>query len=71
MPRRCRRDSIFRDRRYEDDIVVLCVRWYISYRLSLRDLTEIRVSRRPSSPSNARSFPTPQRRASFPIKNIR
>ena len=50
MPRRCRRDPIFRYRRYKDDIVVLCVRWYISYRLNLRDLTEIRLSRRTSSP---------------------
>ena len=41
MPRHCRRDSIFRQRRYADDIVVLCVRWYTCYRPSLRDLTEM------------------------------
>ena len=41
MPRDRRRDPIFRYRRYEDDVVVLCVRWYISYRLSLRDLAEV------------------------------
>ena len=45
MPRHHRRDPIFRYRRYEEDIVVLCVRWYISYRLSLRDLTEIMAER--------------------------
>ena len=45
MPRHYRRDPIFRYRRYEDDIVVLCVRWYISYRLSLRDLTEMMAER--------------------------
>ena len=45
MPRHRRRDPIFRYRRYEDDIVVLCVRWYISYRLSLRDLTEMMAER--------------------------
>jgi transposase-like protein len=45
MPRHRRRDPIFRYRRYEDDIVVLCVRWYISYRLSLRDLAEIMAER--------------------------
>ena len=46
MPRHHRRDPSFRYRRYEDDIVVLCVRWYISYRLSLRDLTEMMAKRR-------------------------
>ena len=45
MPRHRRRDPIFRYRRYEDDIVVLCVRWYISYRLSLRDLAEMMADR--------------------------
>ena len=45
MPRHCRRDPIFRYRRYEDDIVVLCVRRCISYRLSLRDLTETMAER--------------------------
>ena len=45
MPRHRRRDPTFRYRRYEDDIVVLCVRWYISYRLSLRDLTEMMAER--------------------------
>jgi transposase-like protein len=45
MPRHRRRDPIFRYRRYEDDIVVLCVRWYISYRLSLRDLAEMMAER--------------------------
>ena len=45
MPRHSRRDPMFRYRRHEDDIVVLCVRWYISYRLSLRDLTEMMAER--------------------------
>ena len=45
MPRHYRRDPIFRYRRYEDDIVVLCVRWYISYRLTIRDLTEMMAER--------------------------
>jgi transposase-like protein len=45
VPRHQRRDPIFRYRRYEDDIVVLCVRWYISYRLSLRDLVEMMAER--------------------------
>ncbi len=41
MPRHRRRDPMFRYRRHEDEIIVLAVRWYISYRLSLRDLTEM------------------------------
>ena len=45
MPRHRRRDPIFRYRRHQDDLVVLCVRWYISYRLSLRDLTEMMAER--------------------------
>jgi transposase-like protein len=36
---------MFRYRRYEDEIIVLAVRWYISYRLSLRDLTEVLADR--------------------------
>jgi hypothetical protein len=40
-----RRDPIFRYRRHEDQIIVLAVRWYISYRLSLRDLVEMLADR--------------------------
>ncbi|MGA2190250.1 MAG: IS6 family transposase [Steroidobacteraceae bacterium] len=36
---------MFRYRRHEDDIIVLAVRWYISYRLSLRDLVEMLADR--------------------------
>jgi transposase-like protein len=32
------RDRIFRGRRLEGEIIELCVRWYITYRLSYRDL---------------------------------
>ena len=45
MPRHRRRGPIFRYRGYQDEIVVLCVRWYISYRLSLRDLVEMMAER--------------------------
>jgi transposase-like protein len=41
MPRPLHRDPMFRYRRHESEIIVLAVRWYISYRLSLRDLTEM------------------------------
>jgi transposase-like protein len=45
MPRHRRRDPMFRYRRHEEEIIVLAVRWYISYRLSLRDLAEMRAER--------------------------
>jgi transposase-like protein len=32
------RDSIYRGRVFDAEIIELCVRWYITYRLSYRDL---------------------------------
>jgi transposase-like protein len=32
------RDPIYRTRRLEGEVIEHCVRWYISYRLSYRDL---------------------------------
>ena len=45
MPRHRHVDPIFRYRRHEDTVIVLAVRWYISYRLSLRDLVEMLAER--------------------------
>ena len=45
MPRHCRRDPMFRYCRHEEEIIVLAVRWYISYRLSPRDLAEMLAER--------------------------
>jgi transposase-like protein len=45
MPRHRRRDPMFRYRRHGEEIIVLSVRWYISYRLSLRDLAEMLAER--------------------------
>ena len=45
MPRHRHVDPMFRYRRHEDTIIVLAVRWYISYRLSLRDLVEMLAER--------------------------
>src|SRR5579863_2220818 len=33
------RDPIYRRRRFEPEIIELCVRWYLTYRLSYRDLS--------------------------------
>ena len=38
----------FRWRHFQADILLLCVRWYLRYALSDRDLEEIMVERGPS-----------------------
>lgn len=39
------RDPMFKQRHFDDAIILLCVRWYISYKLSYRDLTEMMLER--------------------------
>jgi transposase-like protein len=39
------RDSIYRKRAFDADIIEWCVRWYITYRLSYRDLVEMMAER--------------------------
>src|SRR2546430_6770656 len=39
------RDPIYRRRGFDAEIIELCVRWYISYRLSYRDLVELMADR--------------------------
>ena len=31
-----KRDPMFKQRHFDDEIILLCVRWYISYKLSYR-----------------------------------
>ena len=45
MPRAVSRDPIYRRRRYSSDVIELCVRWYITYRLSYRDLVAMMAER--------------------------
>ena len=40
-----RNPPLFKWRHFEGDIIVLCVRWYLRYALSYRDLEEIMVER--------------------------
>jgi len=35
------KSSLFKWRRYESEIILLCVRWYLRYALSYRDLEEM------------------------------
>jgi hypothetical protein len=39
------RDFMYRRRRFEAEIIELCVRWYITYRLSYRDLVAMMAER--------------------------
>jgi len=36
---------LFRGRHFDHTIIILCVRWYITYKLSYRDLVEMMVER--------------------------
>ena len=45
MPRAVARDPIYRRRRYSAEIIEQCVRWYITYRLSYRDLVAMMAER--------------------------
>ena len=38
-------DPLFRRRHFERELIILCVRWYILYKLSYRDLTEVMAER--------------------------
>jgi transposase-like protein len=39
------RDSIYRRSPFSPEIIQLCVRWYLTYRLSYRDLVEMMAER--------------------------
>jgi transposase-like protein len=39
------RRALFRGRHFDDEIIVLCVRWYLRFSLSYRDLEEIMAER--------------------------
>ncbi|MDB6104278.1 MAG: family transposase, partial [Gammaproteobacteria bacterium] len=45
MPPGTPRDPIYRGRRFSVDVIELCVRWYITYRLSYRDLVAMMAER--------------------------
>ena len=45
MTIRAARDPIYRGRRFSPEIIELCVRWYITYRLSYRDLVAMMAER--------------------------
>lgn len=38
-------DELFSGRHFKRDVIILCVRWYLRYKLSLRDLVEMMAER--------------------------
>ena len=38
-------DTLFKYRHFDREIIILCVRWYVSYKLSYRDLVEAMAER--------------------------
>src|SRR5688572_32563076 len=45
MSQAIERDQIYRGRRFQTETIELCVRWYITYRLSYRDLAAMMAER--------------------------
>jgi transposase-like protein len=43
-------DGLFAGRQFDRDVIILCVRWYLRYKLSLRDLVEMMADRGLSLP---------------------
>jgi transposase-like protein len=39
------RPAVFRGRHFADEMIVLCVRWYLRFSLSYRDLEELMAER--------------------------
>jgi transposase-like protein len=38
-------EALFMGRQFDQEIIVLCVRWYLRYKLSTRDLVEMMAER--------------------------
>jgi putative transposase len=45
MPKHKSIDEKFKGRQFEGEIIVLCVRWWLPYKLSSRDLVEMMAER--------------------------
>lgn len=45
MRNRPSKNSLFKSRHFEQEIIVLCVRWYLRYELSYRHLVEMMAER--------------------------
>lgn len=38
-------DGLFNGRHFDREVIILCVRWYLRYKLSFRDLAELMAER--------------------------
>ena len=38
-------EDLFKGRHFDREIIVLCVRWYLGFKLSIRDLVEMMAER--------------------------
>ena len=38
-------DELFEGRHFDSEIIIVCVRWYLRFKLSLRDLVEMMTER--------------------------
>jgi transposase-like protein len=45
MTKAIARNPMYRRRRFQSEIIELCVRWYLTYRLSYRDLVAMMAER--------------------------
>ena len=45
------RPTLFRGRHFDDHVIVLCVRWYLRYCLTLRDMDDDGRTQNSSGPS--------------------
>jgi len=45
MPKLGAKDNLFKGRHWDWEIIILCVRWYLTYKLSYRDLVEMMAER--------------------------
>ena len=45
MRNRPSKSALFKGRHFEQEIIILCVRWYLRYKLSYRDLVEMMAER--------------------------
>jgi transposase-like protein len=45
MSKRKGLEALFDGRHFDQEIIILCVRWYLRYKLSLRDLVETMAER--------------------------
>ena len=45
MAKLARLEGLFAGRHFDREVIILCVRWYLRFKLSLRDLVEMMAER--------------------------